>query len=238
MSHLDDRADRAPGREELGTRLDDLLERAHVGRVDDDRDDVLQGAAWRLEYGAHVANGLSRLLRHVAAPHEISVSIAGELARQEDQGLRVVDSDEVVIDVCPDVLQAFRVAAGDLRHRQSSSSEEALLPYPARRDWHTIAVHLIPHPGELSGWQPRTPSFPPTRTCWSRRISGRRHSRGDTKVISPRQSRAFRAWQAGSSISAARGKPHGWRRWSTPTIRTVGLLTWRRRARIRFVDSR
>src|SRR5262245_64729838 len=147
MIHLDDRAGRERGREELGTRLDDLLERAHVRRVDDDRDDVLQGAACRLEYSAHVANRLSRLLRHVAPPHEISVSVAGELAREEDQRLRIVDSDEVVIDVCPDVLQAFRVAAGDLRHRQFSSTEEGLLPYPSRLDWHTIAVYLIRTPG-------------------------------------------------------------------------------------------
>jgi hypothetical protein len=68
--------------EELGARRDDLLELADVGRVDDDRHDVLERAARGLEHRTHVADALARLLRHVAGADELAVGVARELARQ------------------------------------------------------------------------------------------------------------------------------------------------------------
>src|SRR5207248_800795 len=75
---VEDHARRSEGAEERA-RLDDVLEGAHVGGVDHDRDDVIERAAGGFEHGAHVADRLPRLLGHVALADKLALRIAREL---------------------------------------------------------------------------------------------------------------------------------------------------------------
>ena len=113
MIDLDDGAGRQLVLEELHARGDDVFEFAHVGRVDDDRHDIVERAAGRFQHRLHVADGLPRLLGHVAVAHQFALAVARQLAGEKDQRLRIIDPNVVVIDARANVRQIFRITSFD-----------------------------------------------------------------------------------------------------------------------------
>src|SRR5206468_7724422 len=76
MIDLDDRARRQLVLEEFHPRRDDFLELAYVRRIHDDGNDVRKTSARGLQGHLHVADGLTRLFRHVARADEIPIGVA------------------------------------------------------------------------------------------------------------------------------------------------------------------
>src|SRR6185369_12465018 len=113
MTHFDHRAGRQIVLEELLARRDDLPELPHVRRVHGRPHDVRQGSAGGDETLLDVAQALPGLLEHAADADLVAVVVAGNLARDENHALRLIDPHVMVVYGRPHVFHSRRIAALD-----------------------------------------------------------------------------------------------------------------------------
>src|ERR1700730_6749913 len=126
MIHLHDRACGKVVLKELHSGRHNLLELPNIRCVDDEGDDVGERAARTLHDRRHISDGLPDLLGHVSRPYQLSVLIPRKLPRQKDQGLGLIDANEVMIDGLTHVGKTRGVAARDGGQDRLSSSSKML----------------------------------------------------------------------------------------------------------------